>query len=68
MPRKTAAAQEFADVLLPGFNEAAARCRGKQLVAGKVGGSRARFNEAAARCRGKRTRATAASTRGSVLQ
>ena len=40
-----------------GFNEAAARCRGKRpLRPGAAVGSRG-FNEAAARCRGKRHRA-----------
>ena len=37
----------------PGFNEAAARCRGKRFAACRTPRTRARFNEAAARCRGK---------------
>ena len=39
-----------------GFNEAAARCRGKPSAAGRcaaAGRAAPRFNEAAARCRGK---------------
>ena len=36
-----------------GFNEAAARCRGKQSAWRPAAPRPARFNEAAARCRGK---------------
>ena len=43
-------------VLFLGFNEAAARCRGKLNSPGGHAGDRTRFNEAAARCRGKRLR------------
>ena len=52
MPRKTAAAAAPA-AAEGGFNEAAARCRGKPLFPGRGSTSRGRFNEAAARCRGK---------------
>ena len=53
MPRKTWSSRRTSDSRHTGFNEAAARCRGK-----RGGGSRplygeAGFNEAAARCRGK---------------
>ena len=41
------------------FNEAAARCRGKQMPPGVQPPFPSRFNEAAARCRGKRDRAAA---------
>ena len=37
----------------PGFNEAAARCRGKPRIRVKSAGDARCFNEAAARCRGK---------------
>ena len=43
----------------PGFNEAAARCRGKRWPEERIGSWSACFNEAAARCRGKQPRATA---------
>ena len=39
--------------IFQGFNEAAARCRGKRAPAGSGMARRPRFNEAAARCRGK---------------
>ena len=54
MPRKTdlaVKANQRVDEL--GFNEAAARCRGKPAVGAGLGDRPARFNEAAARCRGK---------------
>ena len=41
----------------PGFNEAAARCRGKRRECEPRVADRDRFNEAAARCRGKRPQA-----------
>ena len=37
----------------PGFNEAAARCRGKLAHGRRAAEMQTRFNEAAARCRGK---------------
>ena len=37
-----------------GFNEAAARCRGKLFPVDLISSYDTRFNEAAARCRGKR--------------
>ena len=53
MPRKTTS-WTSARASSRGFNEAAARCRGK-LGQGKPGGEHVPgFNEAAARCRGKR--------------
>ena len=53
MPRKTRSPPS-PPARTPGFNEAAARCRGKPgAVAGSGCGRTARFNEAAARCRGK---------------
>ena len=55
MPRKTRTA--LPEILAPvqGFNEAAARCRGKRWTSGRSRGRcRSGFNEAAARCRGKR--------------
>ena len=55
MPRKTPAEQHQADEAARGFNEAAARCRGKPQVAEAVNAGWDRFNEAAARCRGKPT-------------
>ena len=53
MPRKTAicAAQPASPA---GFNEAAARCRGKRAHTYPAAEDREGFNEAAARCRGKR--------------
>ena len=54
MPRKTDLVEQLADAGDVGFNEAAARCRGKHdeipVAVQPPGG----FNEAAARCRGKR--------------
>ena len=53
MPRKTAIWSKVSGAV-SGFNEAAARCRGKRLPGGdgRPHGPD-RFNEAAARCRGK---------------
>ena len=42
----------------PGFNEAAARCRGKPAARGRRRRPRGSFNEAAARCRGKLLKAS----------
>ena len=53
MPRKTATARVPELIRLAGFNEAAARCRGKPISAGRRDRARLCFNEAAARCRGK---------------
>ena len=54
MPRKTSADGAGWQVLgQPGFNEAAARCRGKPSRRSPAPPSLACFNEAAARCRGK---------------
>ena len=59
MPRKTSKRQErYIRAAAAGFNEAAARCRGKLDPAGGLPRGRARFNEAAARCRGKPTAGT----------
>ena len=54
MPRKTGRPPETSTAAAsPGFNEAAARCRGKHAAA-RTGRARTScFNEAAARCRGK---------------
>ena len=54
MPRKTDMRKSRRSET-SGFNEAAARCRGKRgMTETRVIGSTTRFNEAAARCRGKR--------------
>ena len=56
MPRKTETVWVGESGNLIGFNEAAARCRGKRRRAGRTRRWRCcRFNEAAARCRGKRS-------------
>ena len=52
MPRKTGAGAG-ANKWRCGFNEAAARCRGKPFRGRPRRRRRRRFNEAAARCRGK---------------
>ena len=52
MPRKTEAATPGSQNV-PSFNEAAARCRGKLVVAATRAATSSCFNEAAARCRGK---------------
>ena len=52
MPRKTVAAVR-PGVGSTGFNEAAARCRGKRIGLPPSPTSPTCFNEAAARCRGK---------------
>ena len=54
MPRKTLIYDDLAGFIINGFNEAAARCRGKLLEDITMGRALSRFNEAAARCRGKR--------------
>ena len=51
-----------------GFNEAAARCRGKLRRPGRGRTRRPCFNEAAARCRGKPAEAAPAPSADSVLQ
>ena len=54
MPRKTIDFGFGCPLPEAGFNEAAARCRGKpRHVAASTPASVVRFNEAAARCRGK---------------
>ena len=53
MPRKTGG-PKLKPGRQAGFNEAAARCRGKQGRLRLAAAGRQRFNEAAARCRGKR--------------
>ena len=53
MPRKTPDDPDTQDMLASGFNEAAARCRGKRQTARPKSPKRVCFNEAAARCRGK---------------
>ena len=53
MPRKTAAGSDNDRGGLGGFNEAAARCRGKPPPGAAAGHGWPSFNEAAARCRGK---------------
>ena len=53
MPRKTRREPLDPRVAMPGFNEAAARCRGKRLSVMFSCCVPACFNEAAARCRGK---------------
>ena len=60
MPRKTRAVIGSWCDWRTGFNEAAARCRGKPSASKSgVGGPAPGFNEAAARCRGKRPRRAA---------
>ena len=54
MPRKTRCGAGRRRAESSGFNEAAARCRGKQTLCVPYGTPRPGFNEAAARCRGKR--------------
>ena len=54
MPRKTTDLFSRPENLHHGFNEAAARCRGKPGAGPADGGGVRCFNEAAARCRGKR--------------
>ena len=55
MPRKTPTILTDTPAGSKGFNEAAARCRGKLgRFASVPHAGAARFNEAAARCRGKR--------------
>ena len=54
--------------LRAGFNEAAARCRGKTRGAGAPVHRPGRFNEAAARCRGKTSGNVAAAAAGAELQ
>ena len=67
MPRKTVTALDGRLEEL-GFNEAAARCRGKPVPL-HPGGERWRcFNEAAARCRGKRPRGKLTDHLRSLLQ
>ena len=54
MPRKTASSTHNPASVMPCFNEAAARCRGKPDPGGRVHRRlQLGFNEAAARCRGK---------------
>ena len=53
MPRKTRGGAARRRGVRRGFNEAAARCRGKHQPPSASAGRRRRFNEAAARCRGK---------------
>ena len=53
MPRKTVTAAEDDFALEGGFNEAAARCRGKRPRRSRGRRAGRGFNEAAARCRGK---------------
>ena len=62
MPRKTGPAPRVALERTRGFNEAAARCRGKRRDARRAQAGAGRFNEAAARCRGKLGRARAPRT------
>ena len=52
MPRKTRI-RPSSRRSTAGFNEAAARCRGKRADQGQPRPGRVGFNEAAARCRGK---------------
>ena len=54
MPRKTRTSRATWPCTGTGFNEAAARCRGKRPAGGTCRGPGSCFNEAAARCRGKR--------------
>ena len=54
MPRKTSATASVSRTAAAGFNEAAARCRGKRRVRVRFLVRPLGFNEAAARCRGKR--------------
>ena len=54
MPRKTRLRANDGNVPADGFNEAAARCRGKHAGSSTAPPASAGFNEAAARCRGKR--------------
>ena len=72
-PRPDAAenlpARSFSRRTATGFNEAAARCRGKPMRrAEHCCASKARFNEAAARCRGKLGSAPAAAAAVQALQ
>ena len=60
MPRKTSRDRPGPAARPRGFNEAAARCRGKHAGAARNSCWVSGFNEAAARCRGK-PRAMAAS-------
>ena len=53
MPRKTHGPLRAGRLHRQGFNEAAARCRGKRAADGNAFVTRLSFNEAAARCRGK---------------
>ena len=54
MPRKTGRESSKGGGRPPGFNEAAARCRGKPWsAAASTAAALTGFNEAAARCRGK---------------
>ena len=55
MPRKTTFGLPGNRVAALGFNEAAARCRGKPPAGRGPQPGPPRFNEAAARCRGKLT-------------
>ena len=59
MPRKTPLDFDFRSRSHSGFNEAAARCRGKLPRGIRSPPYPRRFNEAAARCRGKRVRSRA---------
>ena len=71
-PRPDAAENRAADAAAgrrrSGFNEAAARCRGKQNTSHHDPSSRTGFNEAAARCRGKHDRPSTSDMSGGALQ
>ena len=70
MPRKTAWFVRSHCTVLSGFNEAAARCRGKPRTSTKAPSRSRCFNEAAARCRGKpgATRADAPGPDGASMR
>ena len=53
MPRKTLPSIGTVRYIIRGFNEAAARCRGKPAGPDRWQERNGGFNEAAARCRGK---------------